>query len=78
MAASMKIPIFFVVALFILVEVYQYFRGPCCLCHHPDAWFKVNLDTRIVYNACIEWFLMWQVIALFSKLCYSQQQTATK
>jgi hypothetical protein len=35
MALSTKMTVFWVVALFRLVEVYQRFRGPCCL-HHQD------------------------------------------
>jgi hypothetical protein len=34
-AVSMKMTVFWVVAPCSLVEVYQRFRGPCCL-HHPD------------------------------------------
>jgi hypothetical protein len=32
----MKIAVFWVVALCSLVEVYQRFRGPCCLHHQGD------------------------------------------
>jgi hypothetical protein len=36
-AVSTKIAVFWVVAPYSLVEVYQHFRGPCCLSHHhPD------------------------------------------
>jgi hypothetical protein len=41
-AASMKIAVFWVVAPCSLVEVYQRFRGPCCL-HHQDD------DTKSVF-----------------------------
>jgi hypothetical protein len=36
MAASMKLAVFCVVALCSLVEVYQRYRGPCCLYHQGD------------------------------------------
>jgi hypothetical protein len=38
MAVSTKMVVFWFVALCSLVEVYQRFRGPCCLHHHhrPD------------------------------------------
>jgi hypothetical protein len=37
MAVSTKTAVFWVVAPCSLVEVYQRFRGPCCLHHHhPD------------------------------------------
>jgi hypothetical protein len=35
-AVSMKIAVFWVVAPCSLVEVYQRFRGPCCLHHQGD------------------------------------------
>jgi hypothetical protein len=38
-AVSKKMAVFWVVASCSLVEVYQCFRGPCCLnviTHHPD------------------------------------------
>jgi hypothetical protein len=35
MAVSTKMAVFWVVAQSSLVEVYQRFRGPCCL-HRPD------------------------------------------
>jgi hypothetical protein len=35
-AVSMKIAVFWVVATGSLVEVYQRFRGPCCLHHQGD------------------------------------------
>jgi hypothetical protein len=37
MAASMKMAVFWIVALCSLVEVYQRFRGTYCLHHHPDT-----------------------------------------
>jgi hypothetical protein len=33
----MKMAVFWVVAPCSLVEVYQRFRGPCCLHHRPDV-----------------------------------------
>jgi hypothetical protein len=36
MAVSMKMAVFWVVAPYNLVEVYQRFRGPCCLHHQGD------------------------------------------
>jgi hypothetical protein len=35
-AVSLKIAVFWVVAPCSLVEVYQRFRGPCCLHHQGD------------------------------------------
>jgi hypothetical protein len=35
-AVSMEIAVFWVVAPCSLVEVYQHFRGPCCLHHQGD------------------------------------------
>jgi hypothetical protein len=35
---SLKIAVFWVVAPYSLVEVYQRFRGPCCLHHQGDLW----------------------------------------
>jgi hypothetical protein len=32
----LKMTVFWVVALCSLEEVYQHFRGACCLCHHGD------------------------------------------
>jgi hypothetical protein len=34
----MKMAVFWVVAPCRLVEVYQHFRGPCCLHHQGDEW----------------------------------------
>jgi hypothetical protein len=59
-AASMKMAVFWVVAPCSLVEVYQRFRGTCCL-HHQDvttqntvifSWynFKINLCYIILYQ----------------------------
>jgi hypothetical protein len=31
----LKMAVFWVIAPSSLVEVYQHFRGPCCLHHHP-------------------------------------------
>jgi hypothetical protein len=36
MAVSMKMAVFWVVVPCSLVEVYQRFRGTCCLHHHGD------------------------------------------
>jgi hypothetical protein len=35
-AVSMKMAVFWVVAPYSLVEVYQHFRGPCCLHHQGN------------------------------------------
>jgi hypothetical protein len=37
-AVSMKMTVFWVVATSSLVEVYQRFRGPCCLRHQGDEY----------------------------------------
>jgi hypothetical protein len=37
LVTSMKIAVFWVVAPCSLVEVYQRFRGPCCLHHQGDS-----------------------------------------
>jgi hypothetical protein len=37
-AVSMKFAVFWVVAPCSLVEVYQRFRGPCCLHHQGDEY----------------------------------------
>jgi hypothetical protein len=37
MAVSTKMAVFWVVEPFSLVEVYQRFRGPCCLHHQGDG-----------------------------------------
>jgi hypothetical protein len=36
----MKMAVFWVVAHYSLVEVYQRFRGPCCLHHQGDNRYK--------------------------------------
>jgi hypothetical protein len=38
MVMSMKMAVFWVVALCSLVEVYHRFRGPCCLHHQDDEY----------------------------------------
>jgi hypothetical protein len=43
-AARIKMAIFWVVAPYILVEVYQRFRGACCL-HHQGALMTVAAST---------------------------------
>jgi hypothetical protein len=37
-AVSNKMAVFWVVAPCSLVEVYQRFRGPCCLHHYSSPW----------------------------------------
>jgi hypothetical protein len=52
-AASMKISVFWVVALCSQVEIYQSFRGTCCLHHQGDEsspwWWRQDLacDNRV-------------------------------
>jgi hypothetical protein len=41
-AVSTKMAFFWVVAPCSLVEVYQRFRGPCCLHHQSDRFFFVS------------------------------------
>jgi hypothetical protein len=40
----MMMAVFWIVAPYSLVEVYQRFRGPCCLHHQGDESFK-NLSS---------------------------------
>jgi hypothetical protein len=65
----MKIAVFWVVALCSLVEVYQRFRGPCCLHHQGDrpetlvnfyqtTWCynpeDSNLPVKIFFNVMVD------------------------
>jgi hypothetical protein len=45
----MKTAVFWVVAPCSLVEVYQHFRGPCCLHnHHPDLMEAARTSEMLV------------------------------
>jgi hypothetical protein len=55
-AASMKMAVFWVIAPCSLVEVYQYFRGTCCLHHHGSSPFSFgaeNGDSMFLWNVGI-------------------------
>jgi hypothetical protein len=43
-AVSTKMAVFWVVAPCSLVEVYQRFRGPCCLHHQGDEYIKDGFE----------------------------------
>jgi hypothetical protein len=47
----MKMAVFWVVAPCSLVELYQRFRGPCCLHHHSFA--KLQVIKKIDYKVAI-------------------------
>jgi hypothetical protein len=46
MAVSTKMAVFWVAAPYSLVEVYQYFRSPCCLHHQGDGTVNFYQITR--------------------------------
>jgi hypothetical protein len=55
-AVSMKIAVFWVVAPCSLVEVYQRFRGPCCL--HQQGDESLYQTTRRYMTAIFPFFLL--------------------
>jgi hypothetical protein len=56
----MKIAVFWVVAPCSLVEVYQRFRGPCCLHHQGDEypWLSVCHNGKPIGRSPIQGFLL--------------------
>jgi hypothetical protein len=42
-AVSLKMAVFWVVVLYRLVEVYQCFRGPCCLNHQGNEFINSRM-----------------------------------
>jgi hypothetical protein len=55
-AVSMKMAVFWVVAPWSLVEVYQRFRGPCCL-HHQGDEVATRLHGATTHKSAIFLFL---------------------
>jgi hypothetical protein len=51
-AVSMKIAVFWVVAPCSLVEVYQRFRGPCCLHHQGDRNLHRMFSLQHISRRC--------------------------
>jgi hypothetical protein len=49
----MKIAVFWVVAPCSLVEVYQRFRGPCCLHHQGDECAEPRFSGRIPFSLSV-------------------------
>jgi hypothetical protein len=72
-AVSTKMAVFWVVAPCSLVDVYQRFRGPCCLHHQGDDRQKtaifviMNYDHLFAHTYILIYF-PWQNINFFQKI----------